>query len=402
MLANTSSAPQTTTVDKKASLKARLRSELDESLVKLAQKSTQLEEKTSQHEILTKINSALHTEIKSIRSQLKDQMDASKGIEDSFWALARIVVGDAEIASKDVDHVMQVAQQRMDVDLQSPQPMQTPSDDEHLAALSRILYGDLKLTTSKGAWKAVCADITTLKNEANAQTSLVAQYEAQIQTLLSQHRSYETLLGQVAQEAASRTSQLDFEKNQIMREAIERTSASDNERLRVENIASELMMKGNEEVARLVRELEALQAMDRDNVAVKTELENRLSVMREVVNKQAAPHFLGSATLGRLVYGDLHKSFATHWKPDSEAKSCSQCSRAFGTLTRRHHCRSCGDVFCASHVAKQLNLTLGDLTISSTLGVSGKVCDACFNRLQGNTILDLESLHQGDVVAMEL
>ena len=34
------------------------------------------------------------------------------------------------------------------------------------------------------------------------------------------------------------------------------------------------------------------------------------------------------------------------WKPDSSAKYCSKCQRFFTFFLRRHHCRSCGWIFC--------------------------------------------------------
>ena len=33
---------------------------------------------------------------------------------------------------------------------------------------------------------------------------------------------------------------------------------------------------------------------------------------------------------------------------DGERKSCVGCTAVFGTFTRKHHCRSCGEVFCDS------------------------------------------------------
>ena len=38
-----------------------------------------------------------------------------------------------------------------------------------------------------------------------------------------------------------------------------------------------------------------------------------------------------------------------HWVPDSSRFTCSQCGRLFNYLTnkrRKHHCRSCGEIFC--------------------------------------------------------
>lgn len=36
------------------------------------------------------------------------------------------------------------------------------------------------------------------------------------------------------------------------------------------------------------------------------------------------------------------------WIPDSSVNKCFQCSAAFGILRRRHHCRICGKIFCAT------------------------------------------------------
>jgi len=36
------------------------------------------------------------------------------------------------------------------------------------------------------------------------------------------------------------------------------------------------------------------------------------------------------------------------WVPDSDRSSCQGCDAEFYFLLRRHHCRACGDIFCAS------------------------------------------------------
>lgn len=35
------------------------------------------------------------------------------------------------------------------------------------------------------------------------------------------------------------------------------------------------------------------------------------------------------------------------WMPDAKAKECYECSLKFTTLRRKHHCRLCGQIFCA-------------------------------------------------------
>lgn len=47
-----------------------------------------------------------------------------------------------------------------------------------------------------------------------------------------------------------------------------------------------------------------------------------------------------------------------HWKPDSSVTCCTSdtCSAVFTWLTRRHHCRRCGGIFCTSHSARAIPL----------------------------------------------
>lgn len=42
------------------------------------------------------------------------------------------------------------------------------------------------------------------------------------------------------------------------------------------------------------------------------------------------------------------------WAADDAAKACSHCEAVFdGAMSRRHHCRRCGEVFCATCTPKQ-------------------------------------------------
>lgn len=36
-----------------------------------------------------------------------------------------------------------------------------------------------------------------------------------------------------------------------------------------------------------------------------------------------------------------------HWEEDERHPNCSKCHKAFSVTTRKHHCRSCGGVFCS-------------------------------------------------------
>ena len=61
-----------------------------------------------------------------------------------------------------------------------------------------------------------------------------------------------------------------------------------------------------------------------------------------------------SVLLKLLVENEPNQQYSTmapqslrRWRPDSEASNCQNCDIGFGLFTRRHHCRVCGDIFCA-------------------------------------------------------
>eukprot|EP00899_Mesostigma_viride_P021240 jgi/Mesvir1/29117/Mv18420-RA.1 len=61
-----------------------------------------------------------------------------------------------------------------------------------------------------------------------------------------------------------------------------------------------------------------------------------------------------------------------HWVPDEAVKSCMQCSAEFGFSLRKHHCRSCGDIFCDKCSRGRL-----DVSGEPSGGNLIRVCDKC-------------------------
>jgi len=67
-----------------------------------------------------------------------------------------------------------------------------------------------------------------------------------------------------------------------------------------------------------------------------------------------------------------------HWRRDSEVTECaaSNCTKRFSFFERRHHCRRCGDIFCALHTSH--TLPLDQNASPHPLGQLSKVCDTCY------------------------
>jgi len=74
-----------------------------------------------------------------------------------------------------------------------------------------------------------------------------------------------------------------------------------------------------------------------------------------------------------------------HWKPNNSSSSCFDCGRQFSIMYRRHHCRKCGEIFCANCLLSKARLTF-DCKFDIN-GVLAKVCFAC-GRIWSNFIIE--------------
>ncbi|KAJ6256077.1 hypothetical protein Dda_9169 [Drechslerella dactyloides] len=66
-------------------------------------------------------------------------------------------------------------------------------------------------------------------------------------------------------------------------------------------------------------------------------------------------------------------------QPDAEATVCDSpiCSKSFSLFDRRHHCRRCGNIFCAQHTSQYLKLDQNCRYNAN--GYDSRVCIGCFD-----------------------
>uniref|UniRef100_A0A672JD84 Early endosome antigen 1 n=1 Tax=Salarias fasciatus TaxID=181472 RepID=A0A672JD84_SALFA len=69
------------------------------------------------------------------------------------------------------------------------------------------------------------------------------------------------------------------------------------------------------------------------------------------------------------------QSLTRKWAEDHEVQNCMACGKGFTVTVRKHHCRHCGNIFCAECSSRNA------LTPSSKKPV--RVCETCFEELQG-------------------
>ncbi|KAJ5704280.1 hypothetical protein N7493_011418 [Penicillium malachiteum] len=72
------------------------------------------------------------------------------------------------------------------------------------------------------------------------------------------------------------------------------------------------------------------------------------------ISKDAEEEWMRTEQLGEVTGEPTH----AHWKDNKDSDSCDSpdCRSSFGIFVRRHHCRHCGHIFCASHSNKQVPL----------------------------------------------
>jgi lysophospholipase L1-like esterase len=82
------------------------------------------------------------------------------------------------------------------------------------------------------------------------------------------------------------------------------------------------------------------------------------------------------------------------WEKDEVATSCRNCSTHFGMITRKHHCRSCGKIFC--------NDCCSAVTFPPQYGLSKdlhRCCYSCLQTFQKQVLMVGDSLTEGLVSA---
>lgn len=84
---------------------------------------------------------------------------------------------------------------------------------------------------------------------------------------------------------------------------------------------------------------------------------------------------------------DKRETEVTRWVPDHMASHCFNCDCEFWLAKRRHHCRNCGNVFCAG--CCHLKLPIPDQQLYDPV----LVCNSCYDHIQVSCARELMSQH---------
>lgn len=82
------------------------------------------------------------------------------------------------------------------------------------------------------------------------------------------------------------------------------------------------------------------------------------------------------------------------WMPDRSCRVCYECDTQFTFLTRRHHCRRCGRVFCGKCTSNSIPVLYADPRTSWEEWERIRVCNYCFKLWEQQNITTNENGEQ--------
>uniref|UniRef100_A0A8C0GYR9 phosphatidylinositol-3,5-bisphosphate 3-phosphatase n=1 Tax=Chelonoidis abingdonii TaxID=106734 RepID=A0A8C0GYR9_CHEAB len=114
----------------------------------------------------------------------------------------------------------------------------------------------------------------------------------------------------------------------------------------------------------------------------KQEVEQLRRQVRELQLRLDIHSFIQSSFISEDMGDDV-----TRWVPDHMASHCFNCDCEFWIAKRRHHCRNCGNVFCAG--CCHLKLPIPDQQLYDPV----LVCNSCYDHIQVSRARELMSQH---------
>lgn len=80
---------------------------------------------------------------------------------------------------------------------------------------------------------------------------------------------------------------------------------------------------------------------------------------------------------------DLSKPGREHWLSDESVTECCGCGISFSLLTRRHHCRACGFIFCGECSKHEVVFTVRSRrSEEGYIEKKKRVCEPCHDKIQ--------------------
>ncbi|XP_077504433.1 RUN and FYVE domain-containing protein 2 isoform X3 [Amblyomma americanum] len=228
---------------------------------------------------------------------------------------------------------------------------------EDIKAINLQMYN--KLQDCESSLKAKTEQAAKLEQKVAQLTSSLKEAEAKTQSVEKQKQAFEETTRSLGQQLIDKDQKRSLLESDLKIEREWRVSLQ------------ATVAEQQEEAMKLQRGIDAYQQVAQDH--------ERLKVEFSELERKCAEHELTLEELGcqlsesKLQVADLKENNLSLkeavWTSDKDASCCRQCSKPFSVARRKHHCRSCGEIFCNACSDNTMPLP------SSAKPV--RVCDAC-------------------------
>mmetsp|Transcript_2955 Transcript_2955/g.4347 ORF Transcript_2955/g.4347 Transcript_2955/m.4347 type:complete len:1068 (+) Transcript_2955:24-3227(+) len=119
-------------------------------------------------------------------------------------------------------------------------------------------------------------------------------------------------------------------------------------------------------------------------ITSESEMSPKLTISPKTVERKLSrPLSIRSSKKGSIIMQDT----VVMWEPDEWSATCHDCNEYFTWVRRRHHCRSCGRLFC--HKCSQNRIPLPHLGIVEKVRVCERCADAIAHRTKHQSVFSL-------------
>ncbi|CAH0673965.1 unnamed protein product [Spodoptera exigua] len=138
----------------------------------------------------------------------------------------------------------------------------------------------------------------------------------------------------------------------------------------------ESMMRDRDKISMLTQEVESLKSIGQKYLTLQEEqhlLKTQYVEAQKTLEEVGATLSENKLQLAELLEKEAQAQNVEEpptWTHDKDATACTACAKEFSIARRKHHCRRCGHIFCASCSDKTVALA------GNTKPV--RVCDACY------------------------
>ncbi|KAI8917953.1 hypothetical protein BC831DRAFT_484308 [Entophlyctis helioformis] len=276
----------------------------------------------------------------------------------------------------------------------------------------RLEYGSLLARFDEEQAKTVAAQATIAKLEREAEAAslelasamaskepavpapepavlpaVVAAPSEAFVSLLSRSKALEQLLQATTQQCASLQQDMEIKDDVCRKQSALIAEAEANMRNQAMEIQKRQMMlsEADQIMSRMRAEYSGVQDQISRAIALgksrDATIEERDALLRRLETRMTETYRHALKVFWKRAVStgsDIHRMEVDHWVKDSDAVKChlDECGQQFGLVNRRHHCRRCGNIFCASHVSKRVKLSIATRSYHPD-GVETKVCDVC-------------------------